>query len=94
MFFGAFDFLQKTNENKLIWGIIVVKSNSFVPFLEEIEDIKTKEGCNWGHGLSAALIKTPLEINWPLVHPKSHLNLEMNAENKLGFFNTYLTNLP
>ena len=38
---GVFDFLQKTNENKSISGIIVVKSNSFVRFLEEIEDIKT-----------------------------------------------------
>ena len=39
-FFDVFDFLQKTNENKLTWGIIVVKSNSFVCFLEEIEDAK------------------------------------------------------
>ena len=49
-FFGVFNFLQKTNENKSTWGIIVVKSNSFVRFLEEIEDIKT-----------------PFEINWPLI---------------------------
>ena len=28
--FGVFNFFQKTNENKLTWGIIVVKSNSFV----------------------------------------------------------------
>ena len=34
-FFGVVDFLQKTNENKSTWGIIVVKSNSFVHFLEE-----------------------------------------------------------
>ena len=33
--FGVFSFLQKTNENKSTWGIIVVKSNSFVHFLEE-----------------------------------------------------------
>ena len=46
-FFDVFDFLQKTNENKLIWGIIVVKSNSFVRFLEEIEDIKTPFEINW-----------------------------------------------
>ena len=39
-FFGVFDFLQKTNENMSTWGIIVVKSNSFVLFLEEIEDTK------------------------------------------------------
>ena len=45
--FGVFNFLQKTNENKSIWGIIVVKSNSFVRFLEEIEDIKTPFEINW-----------------------------------------------
>ena len=38
--FGVFDFLQKANDNKSNWGIIVVKLNSFVRFLEEIEDIK------------------------------------------------------
>ena len=37
-FFGVFDFLQKTNQNKLTWGVILVKSNSFVRFLEEIKD--------------------------------------------------------
>ena len=35
LFFGAFEFFQTTNENKSTWGIIVVKSNSFVRFLEE-----------------------------------------------------------
>ena len=39
-FFDVFDFLQKTNENKSTWSIIVVKLNSFVRFLEEIEAIK------------------------------------------------------
>ena len=39
-FFGDFDFLQKTNKNKSTWGIIVVKLNSFVCSLEEIEDTK------------------------------------------------------
>ena len=39
-FFGVFDFLQKSNENKSTWGVIVVKSNSFVHFLEEIGDTK------------------------------------------------------
>ena len=34
-FFGVVNFLQKMNENKSTWGIIVVKSNSFVHFLEE-----------------------------------------------------------
>ena len=46
-FFGVFDFLQKTNENKSTWGIIVVKSNSFVRFLEEIEDIKNPFKIIW-----------------------------------------------
>ena len=46
-FFGDFDFQQKTNENKSIWGIIVVKSNSFVRFLEEIEDIKNPFEIIW-----------------------------------------------
>ena len=32
--FGVFNFLQKTNENKSTWGIIVVKLNFFVLFLE------------------------------------------------------------
>ena len=31
----VFNFFQKTNENKLTWGLIVVKSNSFIHFLEE-----------------------------------------------------------
>ena len=31
-------FPLKTNKNKSTWGIIVVKSNSFVRFLEEIDD--------------------------------------------------------
>ena len=47
MFFGVVDFLQKTNEKKSIWGIIVVKSNSFVRFLEEIDDPKNHFEINW-----------------------------------------------
>ena len=39
-FFGVFGFFQKKNEKKSTSGIIVVKSNSFVRFLEEIEDTK------------------------------------------------------
>ena len=35
MFFGVFNFFQKMNENKSTWGIIVVKSNLIVRFLEE-----------------------------------------------------------
>ena len=33
--FGVFNFFQKMNENKSTCGIIVVKSNSFVCFLEQ-----------------------------------------------------------
>ena len=33
--FSVFDFFQKTNENKLTWGTSVLKSNSFICFLEE-----------------------------------------------------------
>ena len=33
--FGVFNFFQKTDENKSTWGILVVKSNSFVHFLED-----------------------------------------------------------
>ena len=45
--FGVVDFLQKTNENKSFWGIIVVKSNSFVCFLEEMDDQKKHFEINW-----------------------------------------------
>ena len=33
--FCVFNFFQKTNENKSTWGVIVVKLNSFLRFLEE-----------------------------------------------------------
>ena len=46
-FFGVFDFLQKTDKNMSTWGIIVVKSNSFVHFFEEIEDIKNPFEITW-----------------------------------------------
>ena len=38
--FGVFNFSQNTNENKLTWGIIVVKSNFFLSFFGRIEDTK------------------------------------------------------
>ena len=38
--FSVFNFFQKMNENKSTLGIIVVKSNLFVRFLEEIDDSK------------------------------------------------------
>ena len=40
-------FLQKTNENKSTWSIIVVKFNLFVRFLEEIDDPKNHFEINW-----------------------------------------------
>ena len=46
-FFGVVYFLQKKNENKSICGIIVVKSNLFVRFLEEIDDPKKLFEINW-----------------------------------------------
>ena len=46
-FFGVFDFHQKTNENKSTLGIIVVKSNSLVCFLEEIKDTKNHFEIIW-----------------------------------------------
>ena len=33
--FGVFNFFQKNEQNKLTWGIILLKLNSFVHFLEE-----------------------------------------------------------
>ena len=45
--FDVFSFFKKTNENKLTWGIIVLKSNSFVRFLEEIEDTKNPFEIIW-----------------------------------------------
>ena len=38
--FSVFYSPKKTNKNPLTWGIIVVKLNSFVRFLEKIEDTK------------------------------------------------------
>ena len=34
--FWCLQFFQKTNENNSTWGIIVLKSNFFVRFLEEL----------------------------------------------------------
>ena len=51
-FFGVVDFLQKMNKNKSTWGIIAVKSNLFVHFLEEIDDPKNHFEINWPLGSS------------------------------------------
>ena len=54
MVFWVVDFLQKTNKNMSTWGIIVVKLNSFVHFLEEIDDPKNHFEINrplWTHSL-------------------------------------------
>ena len=47
MVFWVIDFLKKMNENNITWGIIVVKLNSFVCFLEEIDDPKNHFEINW-----------------------------------------------
>ena len=39
--FCVFKFFQKTNEKELSWGIIVVKSNIFIRFLEELRITKS-----------------------------------------------------
>ena len=40
-------FFQKTNENNLTWGTIVVRSNFFVRFLEEFKITKRHFEINW-----------------------------------------------
>ena len=45
--FGVFDFFQKTNKIKLTWGIIVVKSNSFVCFWRKSMTPKNHFEINW-----------------------------------------------
>ena len=42
-----FEFFQNTNENNWIWGIIVVKWNFFVHFLEEFKTSKRHSEINW-----------------------------------------------
>ena len=44
---SIFNLSQKTNENKSTWGIIVVKSNYFVCFLEELRIPKTSFEIKW-----------------------------------------------
>ena len=48
--FGVFNFFQKTNENKSTTGTIVVKSNSFVRFLEETSAWKNHFDFVWPLG--------------------------------------------
>ena len=45
--FGVLNFFQKTNEIKSTWDIIVVKSNSFVCFLEEFTALQFAFEINW-----------------------------------------------
>ena len=45
--FGVFNFFQKMNKNKSTWGIIVVKSNSFIHFLEETSAWKNNFDFVW-----------------------------------------------
>ena len=70
-FFGVFDFLQKTSKNKLTWGIIVVKSNSFVHVLEEIKDTKNQFEIIWP--------LPPLLVHVVIEHPKLTLFLKISS---------------
>ena len=45
--FGVFSLFQNTNENKSTWGIIVVKSNSFIHILEEMSAWKNHFNFVW-----------------------------------------------
>ena len=47
MVFWCLLFPPKKNKNKSTWGIILVKSNSFVHFFEEIEDTKNPFEIIW-----------------------------------------------
>ena len=71
-FFGVYNFFQKTNENKSTWGIIIVKSNSFIRFLEETSAWKNHFDFVW-----------PLNIHfqkhWKL---RLKLILDTRTENK------------
>ena len=64
-FFVVFDFLQKRNENRSTWGTIVVKLNSFVRFLEEIEGIKNHFEVIWP--LRPTSFEIP-RLNWYYWH--------------------------
>ena len=59
--FGVFKFFQKTNGNKSTWGILVVKSNCFVCFLEELRIPKSPFEINWP--LADVII---FEQNWTI----------------------------
>ena len=48
--FGVFNFFQKTNENNLTWGIIVVNLNLFILFLEETSAWKNHFNFVWPLG--------------------------------------------
>ena len=47
MSFWCFEFFQKTNENNSTWGIIVVNSNLFARFLEELKTPKRHFETDW-----------------------------------------------
>ena len=77
-FYGVVDFLHKTNENKSTWGIIEVKSNLFVRFLEEIDDPKNHFEINWP--LVTTINKVKVEENTTLNYftPQIYV-VEVNA---------------
>ena len=45
--FGVIKFFQTMNENKWTWGVIVVKLNFFIHFLEELRIAKSPFEINW-----------------------------------------------
>ena len=65
--FGVFKFFQKTNENKSTWDIIVVKSDFFVRFLEELRITKSPCKINW-----------PLTKSYHLTKGLRHLHTIVN----------------
>ena len=67
--FGVFKFFQKTNKNKSTWGIIVVKSNFFIRFLEELRIPKSPFEINWPLYVVKTLI---LFLKW--FHPHHVVN--------------------
>ena len=45
--FGVLNFFQNTNENKSTWVIMIVKSNFFIHFLEELRIPTSPYEINW-----------------------------------------------
>ena len=98
--FGVFNFFQKTNKNKSTWGIIVVvKSNSFVCFLEETSAWKNHFDFVWPLGYAETkiciyqIVLMSCHVNSSKIHINSY-NLFNKAKyicsSKLNFLNSFL----